>query len=316
MRYRHMSRKLLVVIALILSSLLRGFSQDTLPRFSASTRDGNKVIISWTNNYPATSQISIQRSKDSTKGFKTILTVPDPKVLQNGFVDSKADTSFMFYRLFIVQDSGKYLFTKSKRPTLDTARLVANEPATEKTDEKQRVVVAADVTPQEAAAIKETIKATSKDSVAKVGKPTPIPVPEKFITVMRRDTMIMQVNEKLFKRFRDSVVNKTKDTIAFASVDTILIKPYIPPVVYKPSRFVYTEKDGNIAINLPEAGAKKYAVKFFDEEENPLFEIKEVKESAVTLDKANFLRAGWFRFELYEDGKLKEKHKFFIPKEF
>ena len=127
--------------------------------------------------------------------------------------------------------------------------------------------------------------------------------------------MITQVSEKFYKRFRDSVVSKTKDTIAFASVDTILIKPYIPPVVYKPSKYIYTEKDGNIAISLPEAGKKKYSVKFFDEDHNELFEIKEVKEPAIILDKTKFMRSGWFRFELYEDGKLKEKHKFFIPKD-
>src|SRR5919109_565990 len=109
MRYRHMTRKLLVVILLILSSLMQSIAQDTLPAFSVLTRGNDKVIISWTNNYPVTTQISIQRSKDSTKNFKTILTVPDPKVLQNGFVDSKADTSGMFYRLFIVRDSGKYV---------------------------------------------------------------------------------------------------------------------------------------------------------------------------------------------------------------
>jgi len=34
------------------------------------------------------------------------------------------------------------------------------------------------------------------------------------------------------------------------------------------------------------------------------------------LDKANFLHAGWFRFELYENGQLKEKHRFYIPKDF
>jgi hypothetical protein len=311
-----MTRKLLVVISFLLSCLLQSTAQDTLPGFSALTRGNNKVIISWTNNYPVTSQISIQRSKDSTKNFKTILTVPDPKVLQNGFVDTKADTAFMFYRLFIVQDSGKYVFTKSKRPALDTARQVVVEPVAENNETKQRVVLADNITAQEAAAIKETIKQETVKETPKEEKVVAIPEPEKFITVMRNDSLISQVNEKYFKRFRDSIVHKTKDTIAFASVDTIFIKPYIPPVVYKPSKFVYTEKDGNIAIVLPEAGTKKYAVKFFDEEENPLFEIKEVKEPAVTLDKTNFMRAGWFRFELYEDGKLKEKHKFFIPKDF
>lgn len=303
-----MTLKLKAVILFLLAGTTVSFAQDTLPGFSALTRGNDKVIISWTNNYPVTTQISIQRSKDSTKNFKTILTVPDPKVLQNGFVDSKADTAFMFYRLFIVLDSGKYVHTKSKRPILDTARKVVSEPIAENNDSKQRVVVADNVPAKEAAIIKESIKETVKEK--------PLPEPEKFIIVKRNDSIINQVREKEFKRFRDSVVYRTKDTIAFASVDTILIKPYIPPVVYKPSRFVYTEKDGNVAITLPEAGAKKYSVKFFDEEENALFEIKEVKESSVILDKTNFLRSGWFRFELYEDGKLKEKHKFFIPKDF
>jgi hypothetical protein len=133
---------------------------------------------------------------------------------------------------------------------------------------------------------------------------------------MRRDTLLTQVREKDFRRFRDSVVNKTKDTISFASVDTIVIKPFVPKEVYKPSRYVYTEKDGNVSIALPDAGSKKYSLKFFDMEENPLFEIKEIKESPLVLDKVNFLHAGWYKFELYEDGKLKEKHRFFIPRDF
>ncbi len=303
-----MTLKLKAVILFLLAGITQSFAQDTLPGFSALTRGNDKVIISWTNKYPVTTQISIQRSKDSTKNFKTILTVPDPKVLQNGFVDAKADTSFMFYRLFIVLDSGKYIHTKSKRPVLDTAHKVVSEPIAENNDSKQRVVVAETVPAKEAALIKESIKEAAKDK--------PLPAPEKFIIVKRHDSIINQVREKEFKRFRDSIVHRTKDTIAFASVDTILIKPYIPPVVYRPSKFVYTEKDGNVAITLPEAGAKKYSVKFFDEEENAMFEIKEVKESSVILDKTNFLRSGWFRFELYEDGKLKEKHKFFIPKDF
>jgi len=303
-----MTRKLLLVIIIILSCLLPGIAQDTLPDFTAVTRN-NRVFISWTNTLPVTNQISIQRSKDN-RNFKTIMTVPDPKVLQNGFVDTKADTPFMYYRLFIVRDSGKYMFTKSKIPTLDTTK--AAEPLAENQETRRRVIVAEDVTPQEAAAIKEAIKETAKEKPKEV---VPLPVPEKIFTVVRRDTVIAQVSEKNIKRFRDSVVQKTKDTIAFASVDTILIKPYIPPVVYKPSKFIYTEKDGNVSIVLPDASSKKYAIKFFDDEENPLFEIKEVNQPALVLDKTNFLRSGWFKFELYENGQLKEKHKFFIPKE-
>ncbi len=83
-----------------------------------------------------------------------------------------------------------------------------------------------------------------------------------------------------------------------------------------PSFYVYTNKDGYVFINLPDADQKKYSIKFFEENNNFLFELKPVKETALTLDKANFYRAGWYLFELYNDEKLVERHKFYLNKEF
>jgi hypothetical protein len=57
-------------------------------------------------------------------------------------------------------------------------------------------------------------------------------------------------------------------------------------------------------------------VKFYDENDNFLFEIKNLKDQSLIVDKTNFYHAGWFKFELYVDEKLKEKHKFYIEKEF
>jgi hypothetical protein len=57
-------------------------------------------------------------------------------------------------------------------------------------------------------------------------------------------------------------------------------------------------------------------VSFFEENKRPLFEIKEVRSNSLTVDKSNFVHSGWFWFELFEDGKLKERHKIFIPKDF
>jgi hypothetical protein len=79
---------------------------------------------------------------------------------------------------------------------------------------------------------------------------------------------------------------------------------------------VYTNREGYVFINLPDAEGKKYNIKFFDGDNSLLFEIKNVKEKALTLDKANFLHAGWFNFELYNDEKLIEKNKFYLPKAF
>ena len=86
---------------------------------------------------------------------------------------------------------------------------------------------------------------------------------------------------------------------------------------YTPSLYVYTCRDGYVCIRLPEnEKPKKYSLKFFDSEEILLFELKDIKEKEFKIDKGNFYHAGWFRFELYEDGKLFEKHKFYLEKDF
>src|SRR5580704_4202152 len=111
----------LLFIGVLLTAVLR--AQDTLPRFTATARGPGKILISWHNNYPVVSQISIQRSPDSLKDFTTLLTVPDPKLPENGAVDSKAIHPNFYYRLFVVLDNGKYFFTPSRRPHSITAEI-------------------------------------------------------------------------------------------------------------------------------------------------------------------------------------------------
>jgi len=88
-----------------------------------------------------------------------------------------------------------------------------------------------------------------------------------------------------------------------------------PSVGFVPSRQVFTNKENNVILNLPEALIKKYSVKFFDEAGIFIFEITKIKEPFLIVEKVNFRHAGWFFFELYESGELLEKHKFFIPKD-
>lgn len=84
---------------------------------------------------------------------------------------------------------------------------------------------------------------------------------------------------------------------------------------FAPSSRIYTGKDNNVIISLPDADKKNYALKFFEENGTLVFEILKIKEPFLTLEKVNFLRAGMFNFELFEEGKLIEKHKFYIPKD-
>lgn len=206
------------------------FAQDTLPKFSVTNAGKNRIIIGWVNNYALVKQISIQRSFDSVGIYKTILSVTDPNAKQNGFADTKAPNDHMFYRLFVVLDKGEFIFTKSKKPILDS-------------------------------------------------------------------TAIVSIEEPMKK------------------VDSIKKEPPKPPG-FVPSVYVFTNKEGYVFINLPDASQKKYSIKFFEEDGSPLFEIKNITEKGLTLDQANFFHGGWFNFELYNDEKLLEKNKFYLSKMF
>jgi hypothetical protein len=78
---------------------------------------------------------------------------------------------------------------------------------------------------------------------------------------------------------------------------------------------IYTGRENNVTISLPDAETKKYAVKFFDENNKLLFELNKIRDDFLVVDKTNFVHAGWFGYEIYEKGKLVEKNKFYLPKE-
>ena len=87
-------------------------------------------------------------------------------------------------------------------------------------------------------------------------------------------------------------------------------------VDFIPSFYVYTNREGYVYVNLPDADRRKYHIKFFEEDNDFLFELKNINETGLTLDKANFIHGGWFRFELYNGDRLVEKNKFYLAKDF
>lgn len=343
-------------------------AQETLPGFTASLKSNGKVLISWRNTYPAVNQISIQRSTDSLRNFTTLITVPDPRIPENGFVDSKAAGPKMYYRIFILFPNSKYMFTRSRRAILESTdqpilsvkvapREKAKSPGTQ--SEQKKVPHAISKAPQPDISKTETATINTKTAVAppevtppeeeqylilpkidnsriyymmdntNIKKPsinnpgrikTPTIQVEKILFVKRRDSVIRQLTAYQVSRFSDSLVKQTKDTLLFVNADTLQIKPFIevykePKEVYKISPYVFTSKDGNITIALADYSHKKYFIAFFETDNTPVMEIKDIRDSMLIIDKTNFGHSGWFRFELYEDGRLKEKNKLLIPKE-
>lgn len=106
----------------------------------------------------------------------------------------------------------------------------------------------------------------------------------------------------------------------FSDAATISMKPVTlktqpapnVPQVFSPSIFVYTNPDGNVNISLADAAQNHYDIRFFDADDHFLFAIRDISQPLLIVDKSNFMRAGWYHYELYENGKIKEKWKFYI----
>ena len=84
---------------------------------------------------------------------------------------------------------------------------------------------------------------------------------------------------------------------------------------WKPSKFVFCNGKGTPTILLPEARKHLYRLVFKEENGSTIFEINPLKETETYLDKANFVHTGWFLFDLYEDGNLKEQGKILLQKD-
>jgi hypothetical protein len=93
--------------------------------------------------------------------------------------------------------------------------------------------------------------------------------------------------------------------------------PSVPPrKQWEPSSFIFTGNDGNVVIQLPDANVKQYSIRFMNEEGQTLFNIPKIETSQLLLDKVNFLKSGWYFFELMENSKVIERNKFLITRDY
>jgi hypothetical protein len=251
------------------------FAQETLPDFTVKNNKG-KISVSWQNKYTKEVKgISIQRSFDSSKYFSSITTLANPKELANGFIDKNASYQKMFYRLFIVFDSGAYIFTVSKRPEPDSA--FNFNIALQKIREANKI---------KTAELKDSGKIINNPISSKKIKPVP-----------------GQQNVK--------TANPPVQQIKEEQAEPIPKKEEIP----YPSQRIYTGKDNNIVVNLPDFKPGKIVINFYDEENKFLFVLNKVTEGEFIIEKVNFFHRGWFFFEIYYEEILVEKNKFYIPKD-
>ncbi|MEO8173057.1 MAG: hypothetical protein ABI581_08235 [Sediminibacterium sp.] len=142
-----------------------------------------------------------------------------------------------------------------------------------------------------------------------------IPIPRGSVFIYRNDSLLQQMDLTMYRRFKDSVTTQTKDTLFAKENNRVDIHPFYPKYAWRPSQYIFTNSKGYLTIILPLANRHKYHIIFYEEDGTELFRIRSVKETELILDKTDFVHAGWFMFELFEDDKLKEKNKFFLTKD-
>ena len=78
------------------------------------------------------------------------------------------------------------------------------------------------------------------------------------------------------------------------------------------SDIVRHERNGDVVITVPTGSMGRYKVRFFDEANALLFEVRQIREAPLIVEKYNFVHAGVFQYELYRDNSLIEKRRFRI----
>lgn len=72
---------------------------------------------------------------------------------------------------------------------------------------------------------------------------------------------------------------------------------------------------GYVVIHLPDAANHRYHLIIYDTEGGSLFDIPDIKQSSLILEKGNFFRAGCFTYTLLKDDQPIEKSKFCLEAE-
>jgi len=252
-------KNIFISVVSVLIFIVSAKAEDSLPHFTVKERNG-MVIIGWINPHPELTQLIIQRSADSLTGFRSIVSMPDPTSISNGYVDKKPGVVNSYYRIYYVNPGGRYQFTVSKKALKESYQDGEN----------------AGLNRREFA---DNLYADRKEGLT----------PDKALKITRKTGSGINLSGKIDDNISENV--------------------------FTPSGLIFTNNEGNLIIALPDAQRKKFTLSVYKEDGTPMFHMKNIKEPQLLIDRSNFLHSGWFKYDLYEDERLREQNRFFIPPE-
>lgn len=295
-----------IIFPFLFSLVMSTNAQDSLPNFSVDVKNG-AIIIGWINPYNDIAQLIIQQSKDSISGFRSIVTMPDPAAVTNGFAYKKPNSENYYYRIFYLRSGSRYMFTAPKKPKPEVKSIEA-KPIVKATTTKSQPIDTKKVTTESKEPEKTISSPLQVDSIIKSNPEIVTDIKK----VLKADSVVLEKIDSVFK------VNPEKAMKIIRYVDQVAkpvqkIEHTTKDDIFNPSGFIFTNSDGNLVIALPDVNKKKFSLHVFTKEGSPVFEMKNIKEPLLQIDKSNFYKSGWFKYELFEAGKLREKNRFYIP---
>jgi hypothetical protein len=91
--------------------------------------------------------------------------------------------------------------------------------------------------------------------------------------------------------------------------------PGLHPGVHPDTSVEVRADKAGVLITMPKGCNTDYRVRFFDGDNRFLFEVRQIRDAALIIEKVNFEHAGVFRYEIYRENRLLEKSNFVIRTE-
>lgn len=253
-------------------------AQENLPYMTVRGEKGQHYL-SWNNQYDGIRNISVQRSTDSVRNFKTIGILNAPKKGKGQFTDDHPVAGNNFYRLSIEFGGDLEWFSNTYKLYVDSASIARW--AEERLKAMQAAQAAKDAEDRLKAA------AAAKRAEQEAAKPG-----DKPVTVAGNS--------------RSNAVKPLEDIKIETAVP--VKEPEKPaPFTFTPSSRIYTNPyTGHVNINLEDALSRRYSIRFYDPSKNEVLKVSRVSKTMLILDKNNFNSKGIFSFQLFDGTTLIE----------
>lgn len=247
------------------------FAQNTLPDFSIVKNSKNENVISWRNPFGSgLVQLTVQRSTDTVKNFKTVSSAEMPSAANGSY--SEPSTGKYYYRIAYMLSDGKYFTTPPKTVASgwETPGLLSY------------------------LASYDTIVVSNGSARLNYLKTD---------FARFRDSILNNTADTLKFLSGNDVFHLYHNPNPSVSVATTNNYRFI-------SNYMYINVDGNPVIRLPYNDFYNYSMIIYNRDgRTVMYRINNFESNELILSKASFIYPGFYNYELFYNNVLRDKNK-------